>query len=86
MEDPKYSRVSFEGYTHRFVVVLKTSDDHREDVKVDIYSNSGDKQKFTEFIDQKKSEKVTSFEIVRVATKEQDDLDTEFITQTLKGI
>jgi hypothetical protein len=81
-----YSRNQFVGYTHRFIVKLKIDDDYRNDVNVNIYSNCDDLQKLDDFINEKKSNKVVSFDIIHRCTKEQDDLDTLLIEETLKDI
>lgn len=82
----KYSKTQFDGYTHRFIVELKVSDDWRENVSINIYSNSGSRDELLTFINKKKSEKVIGFKITHIATKEQDELASKFIDETFKSI
>lgn len=77
----KYSREQFDEYTHRFMVTMQVDNDWRNNSTITIYSNDGDKEKITEFINLKKSEKVVGFEIIHVATKEQDDMNSELIEE-----
>lgn len=86
METTKYSREKFDGYTHRFIVKFKVSDDWREDESVHIYSDSGSKDELNKFIREKKKPRVISFDIVHVATKEQDEATSEFLEEFLKDI
>lgn len=76
----------FEGFTHRFIVKMKVDNDWRNDTNVTIYSNSDSYQKLEAFINEKKSDKVISFEIIHRATKEQDERSAEFIDEVLAGL
>ncbi len=51
-----------------------------------IYSNSDSYQKLEDFISERASEKVLSFEIVHRATKEQDEANSKFIDEVLKDL
>lgn len=82
----KYSRKEFEGYTHRFIVKLKIDNDWRNDTNLHLYSNSDSYQKLEDFINEKKSDKVIAFEIIHRATKEQDEMATKLIEETLKDL
>lgn len=82
----RYSKEQFEGYTHRFIVKLRVDNDWRNDKKINIYSNSDSHQKLEDFINEKKSEKVIDFIIEHRATKEQDDIASKFINETLKDL
>ena len=84
--ETKYSRKEFEGYTHRFIVKLRVDEDWRNDIKIDIYSNSDSYQKLEDFIKENKSDKVISFEIEHRASKEQDEIASKFIKETLKDL
>lgn len=80
----QYSRKEFEGYTHRFIVEFNTGEPHQS--KLDIYSNSDSYKQLDDFINEKKSAKVVSFNIIHRASKEQDEMATKLIEETLKGI
>jgi hypothetical protein len=82
----KYSKDQFEGFTHRFIIKLKIDDDWRNDTNVTIYSNSDSYQKLEDFINEKKSNKVISFNIEHRATKEQDEMASKLIDETLDRI
>lgn len=83
--ETKYSRKEFEGYTHRFIVQFKIDNDFRNDTNMHIYSNSGDKDELVAFINNKKTDKVISFQVVHKATKEQDEMTAKFIDETLNN-
>lgn len=82
----KYSKKPFEGYTHRFVVRFRVSEDSRDDSRIDIYSDSESYFNLENFINENKSKKVLSYTIEHRASKEQDDLDSEFINDVLKDL
>ncbi len=84
--ETKYSKEQFEGYTHRFIVRLKVDNDCRNDISIHIYSNSDSYQKLDNFINEKKSEKVIAFDIIHRATKEQDEMASKLIDETLSGL
>lgn len=84
--EPKYSKKEFDGYTHRFVVKLKVDDEFGNDTNLNIYSNSGSYQELDSFIDEKKSDKVTSFDIIHRATKEDDEMASRFLGEFLDNI
>jgi len=83
--EKKYSKEQFEGYTHRFIVRLSVDNDWRNDVNLHIYSNSDSLQELEDFINEKKSDKVIAFRIEHRASKEQDELATKLIDETLNG-
>ena len=80
-----YSKQQFDGYTHRFIVTLSVDDDWRNDVNMTIYSNSDSYDELNEFINSKKTEKIVSFVIVHRASKEQDENDSAFVEEVMKG-
>jgi len=86
METIKYSRESFDGYTHRFKVKFRIDEDWRHDSNIDVYSNSDDKEKLETFINENKKGIFESFEIMSVTSKESDDLMSEFLEEFLKDI
>ena len=81
-----YSKQQFEGFTHRFIVKLRIDNDWRNDTNVTIYSNSDSYQKLEDFITEKKSDKVVSFNIEHRASKEQDEMASKLIDETLNNI
>ena len=83
--DTKYSRTEFDGYTHRFIVRFSVDDDYRSDISINIYSNNGDTQDLIDFINIKRTDRVESYTIEHKATKEQDDMASEFINEWLKN-
>jgi hypothetical protein len=82
--ETKYSKTEFEGFTHRFIVQLQTGEPY--DSNIDIYSNSDSYQKLEYFINEKKSDKVMAFKIIHRASKEQDEMSSKLIDETLKNI
>jgi len=82
--ETKYSRIEFDGYTHRFIVQFETGENYTSNLT--LYSNSGKYTELEEFVNKNKSEKVLSFKIVHRATKEQDELTGKLIEETLKNI
>lgn len=79
----KYSKEGFDGYTHRFVVRFIIDDDFRNDRVIDVYSNSGDRLELDKFINEKKSDKVKSFVLEHIATKEADEAASIMIIELL---
>jgi hypothetical protein len=84
--ETKYSKEQFEGFTHRFIVKLKVDNDWRNDTNINLYSNSDSYQKLQDFVNAKKSEKVIAFDIIHRVTKEQDEMASKLIDETLSGI
>lgn len=84
--ETKYSKEQFEGFTHRFIVRMKVDSDWCNDTSLTLYSNSDSYQDLEDFINDKKSEKVASFEIIHRASKEQDERTSEFIDEVLNEI
>ena len=85
MTEVKYSKKSFKGYTHRFVVTLKVDDDWRNDTKIDIYSDCGSRKRLEEFLNKTKTKKVLSFKIEYRATKAQDDATSKRLDEWING-
>lgn len=83
---PRYQSFPFEGYTHRFIVTFSVDNDWRNDRRLDIYSDSGDRDELKMFIENRKTDKVLSFEITHIASKEQDERTNEFLNEILKDI
>lgn len=78
---PIYSKTPFDGYTHRFVVEVEITKGFQ--YPLNIYSNSGSFQILCEHI-KKNIVKDVFFDVVFRATKEQDDLCSEFIKDMLE--
>ncbi len=77
--DIKYSRIEFDGYTHRFIVRFETGEPHTSNLT--IYSNSESYKDLENFINEKKTNKVITFSIVHRATKEQDEHASKFLNE-----
>jgi len=82
----KYSKQQFDGFTHRFIVRFSVDNDWRNDHNMTIYGNSDSFQSLEDFINEKKSDKVKAFRIEHRASKEQDEIASKFIDETLKGL
>lgn len=80
----KYSRDKFDGFTHRFLVEFETYDSHG--TSLTIYSNSDSRNDLENFISEKKTEKVKSFEVVHRASKEDDERTTMLLDEVLKDL
>jgi hypothetical protein len=84
--ETKYSKTEFEGYTHRFIVQFIVDENWRDEINMNIYSTSNSYKELEDFVNDKKSDKVTAFTIIDRATKEQDDMTSKLIEETLKDI
>ena len=76
-----YSKEQFDGYTHRFIVKIKIDNDFRNDTNITIYSNSDSYLRLENFINEKKSDKVIAFIIEHRVSKEQDEMESQFIDE-----
>lgn len=81
----KYSKEQFEGFTHRFIVKFKVDEDWRNDTNITLYSNSDSYQKLEDFLRDKVSDKVISFKIEHIASKEQDEMSSKFLDEFLNS-
>ena len=81
--ETKYSKTQFYGFTHRFIVKFKVNFDCRNDVNMTIYSNSDSYKELEDFINEKKTSKVKSFNIEHRASKEQDELISKLLDEML---
>jgi hypothetical protein len=79
--DLKYLKEEFDSYTHRFIVNFIIDNDWRNDVKMNIYSNSDSYEELTKFINSKKTDKVLKFEIIHRSSKEQDEMNSKIIEE-----
>ena len=80
----KYSREQFDGYKFRAKFRFTVSDDWREDMNMDIYTDNPDKIAVEKVINSKKKEVVKSCEMEYWTTKEQDDISSKFLNEWLK--
>lgn len=80
----KYSQKQFDEYKFRTMFRLKQSNDWREDNVVTVYTDNPNKEEVSKVIASRLSEKVISYEMEHWATKEQDELASKFIDETLK--
>jgi hypothetical protein len=81
----KYSRKQFEGYTHRLKFELDVVNQEWKS-NIDIYTNNEDKRSVYNVISELTTDKVKNLELVNWTTKEQDDLDVQFLEETLKDL
>ena len=74
-----YSKKPFEGYTHRYKVAFEVYEqDHTSNI--DLYTDESDRDRVHEYLVEKVNRRnVLSFAIVHVATKEEDEMATEFL-------
>lgn len=87
----KYSKTKFEGFTHRFKVRFSINHDLVFETgllisTIDIYSNSEKHQELADFIYEKQSDKVISFEIIHRASKEEDEMTAKLIDEVMKDL
>jgi hypothetical protein len=86
----KYKKEPFEDYSHRFVIQFELKENYKMNEShfstLSLYSDSESEEELNNFIQEKKSDKVISWEVVHRASKEQDKLTSEFIDETLKDI
>ncbi len=82
--ETKYSKEQFDGFTHRFMIQFEVGEPHISTLT--LYSNSDSYEKLEKFINEKKNKKVIMFKIVHRASKEQDELASSLIDETLAGI
>lgn len=81
-----YSKKEFEGYRFRAAFRLKVSEDWREDTTINIYTDNSNREEVNNVIVSKTTDKVVDCTLENWATKEQDELATELIEETLKGL
>lgn len=79
-----FKKEKFDGYTHRFKIQFEVGEPYFSNM--DIYCNTDDYNKVEDFINSKKTEKVLSFKIVHRASKEQDELMSKLLDETLADI
>lgn len=79
----KCSKEEFEGYTHRFVVRLKFDNNYHNNTNINLYSNSDSYLKLENFINENKSDRVIAFTIKDRVPKEQDEMSSKFLNESL---
>ena len=82
--DIVFSRVKFVGYTHRLLIHFKTAEPDL--LPLHLYTNSDNLQGLKDFIEEKKSDKVLSYEIIHQSSKEQDEKTGAFLDKVLKEL
>ena len=82
----KYSREKFEGYKFRTSFRFSVSEDWREDTKTTIYTDNPNIEEVFEVINSRTGEDIIKSFMEHWTTKEQDDLATLFIEETLKDL
>lgn len=81
----KYSRGIFKDYKFRAIFALEVKDEQYL-TKIHIYTTNSDREEVLNVIKSRAKEQVISVSLFHWTTKEQDDRDTLFIEETLKGI
>ena len=81
-----YDEKSFDDYHWRVKIELETEGNMGLKYNVDIYTTETDKTKIEEVLRNRVVSNVVKFEIVHWATKEQDDLTSEFVNETLEDL
>jgi hypothetical protein len=88
MKKFNYKQKPFEGYKYRYKVIVSNDKDNSY-TDFDVYTEDSDSNNLVEKLE-KRLEKMGKVhyqvEIEYWSTKEQDDLDTELINETLKDI
>ena len=89
LDGKKYSKESFDDYTHRAQVRIHYMEKNEmgftvEETTMDIYTNDGDKKSVENVLLDRRLEKVTSLQIRYWTTREQDDACAEMINEWLK--
>lgn len=78
----KYSKDSFEDY--KFRAKIRIANTVNEEIQIDIYTTDGDEKSVENVLLDRKSDKVTSLQIIYWTTREQDDWSAEMIEEWLK--
>ena len=81
-----YSRDEFEGFKFRTMFRFTVSDDFREDSVIHIYTDCPDREEVVKVVDSLKKENLKSCELEHWTTKEQDELTSQFIEESLKDL
>ena len=81
----KYSREQFDDYKIRVKVRFEVKDEEYP-TNMDIYTTDTDKESIISVLNSTKRDKVVSLEIIHTATKEEDDIATLFMEETLSGL
>lgn len=82
----KYSKEKFEGYTNRAMFRLSVSEDWREDNVINIYTDCKDRIETSNTVKTLVTDKVLRVSMEHFTTKEQDELTSKFIEETLKDL
>lgn len=85
----KYSTKEFEGYKYRAKYVVVNDSDGEQLYNMDVYTDCEDKKTVLLtlfYATKKKHSQPFTAEIINFCSKEQDDLNTKFIEETLKDI
>ncbi len=78
----KYLTKPFEGFTYRFKVQIKANTNYY--VGMDIYSDSESYEELGKFLSTK--DKIAEFKITHRASKEEDEMESEFIDSVLNAL
>lgn len=78
----KYSKDSFEDY--KFRAKIRIANTVNEEIQIDIYTTDDNEESVEDVLLDRKSDKVTSLQIIYWTTREQDDASAEMIEEWLK--
>ncbi len=82
----KYSREQFEGYTHRAIFILSVNAHWNNDKSINIYTDNSNREEVYNVINSRVVEEVISCTLEHWTTKEQDELTSQFLEETLKDL
>lgn len=82
----RYSKEEFEGYTNRAMFRLSVSEDWREDKVINVYTNCKTREEVSNVVESSVTKKVLKVKMEHFTTKEQDDLTSKLIEETLKDL
>lgn len=82
----KYSREKFEDYKFRTMFRVGVDEDWRNDSLLTFYTDNPNREEVNNILLSKTTDKVKSFVMEHWTTKEQDELTSQFIEETLKDL
>lgn len=80
----KYSKETFDGYTHRFIVRISVDEYCRNDINLTLYSNSAKYEDILSFLEKNKTEKVKEYKVEYRSSKEEDENTAKFLDEILE--
>ena len=82
----KYSRGEFEGYKFRTIFRMGIDTDWRKDRNITVYTDNPNKEEIDKVVLSLTTNKVISCTMEHFTTKEQDELTSQFLEETLKDL